>query len=180
MNYKKCVYFVEGPCEKTLIDALKSEPRLIMPGKVHVHNVIQEEIPRRLVIMIQAGSNVVFVFDTDVEKTDILKKNIGYVKRYASRITILNLVQVLNFEDEIVRATDVRRAQDLTKSSGVSEFKSAFCRMNHESCRNALTRHHFDIRQLWIKDPPSSFSFIEQCGDNIKLWDKERDFIQPG
>ena len=39
MNYKRCVYFVEGPCEKQLIDALKAEPRLLTPGKVHVHNV---------------------------------------------------------------------------------------------------------------------------------------------
>ena len=34
--------------------------------------------------MIQTGTTVVFVFDTDVEKTDILLKNISYVKKYVS------------------------------------------------------------------------------------------------
>ena len=45
MNYKRCVYFVEGSCEKQLIDAMKAEPCLLTPGKVNVHNVIQDEIP---------------------------------------------------------------------------------------------------------------------------------------
>ena len=52
MNYKKCIYFVEGACEKQLIDALKAEPRQLTPGKVLVHNIIQEEIPRREINMI--------------------------------------------------------------------------------------------------------------------------------
>ena len=47
MNYKRCVYFVEGPCEEKLINALKIEPRLLTPGKVNVYNIIQNEIPRR-------------------------------------------------------------------------------------------------------------------------------------
>lgn len=75
MNYKRCVYFVEGPCEEKLINALKIEPRLLTPGKVNVYNIIQNEIPRREVNMIKAGTIVVLVFDTDVEKTDILQKN---------------------------------------------------------------------------------------------------------
>lgn len=64
MNYKRCVYFVEGPCEEQLTNALKAEPRLLTPGKVNVHNVIQDELPRRVVNMIHAATMVVFVFDT--------------------------------------------------------------------------------------------------------------------
>lgn len=89
MNYKRCVYFVEGPCEKKLIDALKAEPRLLAPGKVNVYNVIQNEIPRRIVNTIMVGTMVVFVFDTDVDKTDILLRNISYVKKYATQVKVV-------------------------------------------------------------------------------------------
>lgn len=34
MKNRKIVYFVEGECEKALIDAIKNEPRLIEAGKV--------------------------------------------------------------------------------------------------------------------------------------------------
>jgi len=50
MNYKKCVYYVEGSCEEQLVNALKLEPRKLIPGKVKVHNIVQDEIPRREVI----------------------------------------------------------------------------------------------------------------------------------
>lgn len=169
MNYKRCVYFVEGPCEEKLINALKIEPRLLTPGKVNVYNIIQNEIPRREVNMIKAGTKVVLLFDTDVEKTDILQKNIDYLKKYASQVKVVNLAQVMNFEDEIARATDVKKAQDLTKSLSVSEFKTAFCKFKVEECRNALYRHHLDVSQLWSKTPPDRFSFVKQGGDSIKL-----------
>ncbi len=169
MNYKSCVYFVEGPCEKQLIDALKAVPRLLTPGKVNVHNVVQDVIPRRVVNMIKVGTTVVFAFDTDVEKTDVLLKNIVYMKKYATQVKIVLLAQVLNFEDEIARATDVKKAQELTKSRTVSDFKSDFCRLKVEECRRALERHHLDVSVLWTKNPPGDFSFIEQNGDTIKL-----------
>ncbi len=169
MNYKRCVYYVEGKCEEQLINALKEEPRLLTPGKVNVVNIIQNEIPRREVNMIKAGTTVVFVFDTDVEKTDILQKNITYVKKYASQIKLVQLAQVKNFEDELVRATDVKKAQEITKSLSVSNFKSDFCRLKVEECRNALERHNIKVSVLWTKKPSKAFSFVEQGGDAIKL-----------
>ena len=169
MNYKSCVYFVEGPCEKQLIDALKAEPRLLTPGKVNVHNVIQDIIPRRVVNTIKAGTTVVFAFDTDIDKTDVLLKNIAYMKKYAAQIKIILLAQVMNFEDEIERTTDVKKAQELTKSTSISHFKSDFCRLKVAECRNTLERHHLDVSVLWTKNPPENFSFVKQNGDTIKL-----------
>ena len=95
MNYRRCMYYVEGQCEEQLINVLKAEPRRLTPGKVKVHNIIQEEIPRREVNMISQGTTVVFVYDTDVEKTDVLKKNIDHVMKYASQAKIVHLAQVL-------------------------------------------------------------------------------------
>lgn len=107
MNYKKCLYFVEGACEKQLIDVLnKQHPYRLAPGKVIVQNSIHDLIPRNTITALSPGTEVVFVFDTDVEKTDILLKNIQHVKDYVSQVRVINLAQVLNFEDEIVRATD--------------------------------------------------------------------------
>lgn len=169
MNFKKCMYFVEGSCEEQLINALKADPRCISPGKIKVHNIILEEIPRREVNMIQAGTTVVFVYDTDVDKTDILKKNIKHVREYTSRIKLIHLAQVQNFEDEIVRSTDVKKAQELTKSKSIRDFKSDFCRMKITECRNALERHHIDVSRLWVTKPVGDFTFVEQNGDEIKI-----------
>ncbi len=118
--------------------------------------------------MIMSGTTVVFAFDTDVEKTDVLKKNVDRVKRYAEQIKIVYLAQVLNFEDEIIRATDVKRVRDLTRSESVSEFKSDFCRMKPTDCRSSLERHHFDNSKIWVTVPPAGFGFVQQNGDTIK------------
>ncbi len=37
-------YFVEGEDEKHLIEVLKTDIKLIMPGKVQIFNVVQEII----------------------------------------------------------------------------------------------------------------------------------------
>lgn len=170
MNYKKCVYFVEGPCEKQFLEVLnKLHPYRLAPGKVNTHNVVQELIPQRVINAVPPGTMVVFVFDTDKEKTDVLLQNIRHVKDYVSQVRLVNIAQVLNFEDEIVRATDLKKAQELTKSASVSDFKSDFCRMKEQSCRNALERHHLDLEKMWVKAPPENFSFIKQESDKIKL-----------
>ena len=169
MNYKRCIYFVEGNCEQQLINALKMEPRKLIPGKVTVHNVIQNIIPRREVNKILPGTIVVFVFDTDVEKTDILIKNVDYLKKYVSKVKIINLAQVKNFEDEMVRATNVKKAQDLTKSRSASEFKSDFCRLKVTECRKMLERHEIKVGVLWTTNVPDSFHCVVQNSECVKI-----------
>ena len=169
MNYKKCVYYVEGSCEEQLVNALKLEPRKLIPGKVKVHNIVQDEIPRREVNMISAGTIVVFVFDTDVNKTDVLKKNLEHVKKYATQVKIVYLAQVLNFEEELVRTTDIKKIHDLTRSKSIKDFKSDFCKMKTIDCRHALDRHKIDISKLWSTNPPDYYSFITQNGSEIKI-----------
>ena len=170
MNYKKCLYFVEGPCEKQLIDALnKQRPYKLAPGKVIIQNPVHELISRNTITSLSPGTQVVFVFDTNVEKTDILLKNIRHVKDYVSQVMIVHLAQVLNFEDELVRASDLKKAQELTRSASVSDFKTAFCKMKAAACRSALERHHLDVGKLWITTPPEKFSFIKQESGKVKL-----------
>lgn len=120
----KCIYYVEGPCEQQLIAALKENPAKLIPGKIKVFNVIQNLIPKSQMLSIQTGTTVVLVFDTDVEQTAKLKKNLDLLTRYCGELLIVFLPQVLNLEDELVRCTDVSSAADLTRSNSIRNFKN--------------------------------------------------------
>lgn len=158
----KCIYFVEGECEKQLINALKISPEILTPGKVKVYNVKQNLIPKSQLLAIQPRTKVALVFDTDVEDRKALDKNIEMLRKYCSNVTVINMMQVLDFEDEIVRSTDVGRAQDLTKSRSVSNFKTDFCRMKVNDCRSLMERYQFDIKKMWTAEPPTAFMDLKQ------------------
>ena len=168
MAERKCIYIVEGECEEKLIGALKEQPSLIKQGKIKRFNVIQNELKKSLLMTFAPGSTVILVFDTDVEITDALKKNIELLKEYCSGIDVMTVAEVRCFEDEIERSTDVSRAEDLTKSANLSGFKAKINRMNAEKLRIILNKHSFNIEKLWIKDPPKSFGFLTQDGRKIK------------
>lgn len=92
----KCIYYVEGPCEQQLIAALKESPSKLIPGKVKVYNVVQNLIPKSQMLSIQSGTTVVLAFDTDVEQTTNLKKNLELLNRDYGKLHIVFLPQVLN------------------------------------------------------------------------------------
>lgn len=164
----KCIYYVEGPCEQQLISALKEAPKKLMPGKIKVFNVIQNLIPKSQMLSIQARTIVTFVFDTDVNQTEKLRKNIELLKRYCGKVRIVFLPQVLNLEDELVRSTDVKRVTELTKSNSISNFKTDFCKMKPKACRTMLERHALDCSKLWVTRAPKAFEFIEYNSSQIK------------
>lgn len=165
---KRCYYLVEGECEEKLINALKEKPALIVSGKVKKYNVVQQELTTSQLMTFAPGSNVILVFDTDVELTDILKRNIALLRKQCGGVEVMTVTEVLNFEDEIERATNVAKAQDLTKSKSVSEFKTAVNKMKAAEFRHALNRHKFDLGKLWVKEPPVKFRFLSQDGEKIK------------
>lgn|GEM_PF-4374924 len=39
---RRCIYYVEGECERQLINSLKEQPSMIVPGKVKVYNYCHE------------------------------------------------------------------------------------------------------------------------------------------
>lgn len=162
-----CIYFVEGKCEAALLAALKEPPQKILSGRVKVFNVISNLIPRSQLITIQAGTTVVFVFDTDVPVTESLKKNIAHVSTYCSKTKIIFLPQVLNLEDELVRCTNISNITDLTRSRSKKDFKRDFCAMTN--CRDILTRHQLDVLRLWTKKPPEVFGFLPANSSFVKI-----------
>ena len=160
---KTYTYFVEGECEQKLLNAIKAKPSLIKPGKVHVLNVIQERIKDSQLISIKEGY-VIFVFDSDVPKVEILIENINKVKSScpAKTVKLLHLVQVPKFEYELVRSTNVRRAAEITGSRSNKDFKSDFLALH--DCRAALERKGFDINKMWRMEVPEPFNSIVSQG----------------
>lgn len=165
---EKCFYFVEGKCEKQLINALQQPPGKLIPGRVKVFNIIQELIPISILVTIQSGSKVALVFDTDKADTEKLEENIKRILCYCKNIKILYLPQVRNFEDELLRCTDVRSVIELTHSRSLSNFKNDFCNLKPSDCRHLLERHHINADLLWSAAVPSEFRFIEHNCDGVK------------
>ena len=165
---KNCTYFVEGECEKKLLNALKASPNLILPGKVRVFNVIQDVLTGSHLYSIKEGY-VVFVFDSDVKTVEKLKQNIEKVRKYCPQktVTLLFLVQLKKLEDELVRATDVNKIEELTGSRSEKDFKSDFLAL--KDLRLVLNKHGFKIEKLWTQPVPEPFNFVEQGTERIVL-----------
>lgn len=167
---KNCVYYCEGEDDQKLIDALKVSPSKIQPGKSRKLNVVQSLIPKSILLGIKPDTNVVLVFDTDVTTNlDVVKKNIENIKKYCHGVKIINLFQVKNLEDELVRCTDVKSVLELTKSKSLSNFKTDFRKMKNEQCRNMLNRHNIEVAKLWTTKVPEEFDFAERNSSLIKL-----------
>lgn len=159
---KKCIYFVEGSCEKQLIDALKQRPAKLIPGKVKILNPVQRRLSKSLLLTIDPGSIVVFVYDTDKPEAEILLENIALLANLCVSVRVVHLMQVLNIEDELVRSTDVKSAPELTKSRGTGAFKSDFCRLTPLACRSLLDRHHLNAGKLWNTPSPAPYDRISR------------------
>lgn len=52
-------YYVEGDDEKRLIEVLKTDMRLIIPGKVQILNVVQERLTDLKLRTLQDGTTLV-------------------------------------------------------------------------------------------------------------------------
>ena len=164
---KKVIYLVEGDCEKTLINALKESPSMLKPGKIYIHNPVSTILTKGLIMTFAPTSDIVLVFDTDVDETKILKENISRLIKYNASYKIITIPQVKNFEDEIFRATNVSTPTELTNSKSLSDFKRDF--INVGNCRQLLSKHRFNINDLWIKTPTNLFSDIKQMSNMIKI-----------
>lgn len=162
-----CVYFAEGKCEERLLNALKETPSKIQPGRVKVFNVIHSLLPKSQLVTIQAGTTVVLVFDTDVPNTEYLKENIKRLSSLCQKVKLVYLPQVLNFEDELVRCSDLKSAAELTKSRSNKDFKRDFCSMTN--VRLALDRVNLKAEKLWTQKTPSEFAFISSNSSEILL-----------
>ena len=95
-------YFVEGECEKKFINELKvPKTDLILPGKVEVLNVVCEKISRQRLMVLNPKTNIILVYDIDVENTEILDYNLELLREFKFK-NIYHIQSIHNFEEELV------------------------------------------------------------------------------
>lgn len=71
-------YFVEGECEEKLINALRVNPvDYLISGKVTVFNFTNKLISNPRIAVLNKETIIILVYDIDVNKIDILEKNIA-------------------------------------------------------------------------------------------------------
>lgn len=65
------LYWVEGETEKKLITAIKNE--FILSGKIDIVRISENKISDMMIRMIKPNTNLIIVFDTDVNQESNIK-----------------------------------------------------------------------------------------------------------
>lgn len=159
-------YFVEGECETALLKALmhsQDNGYFICPGKIEIVNVIYEKISVTKAMTLKKGTKVVFVYDTDVKKTDVLEKNIDTLISF-SCVGIEDIIFVQSYktlEDEIVYScSGINDINKLLATNSKEDFKRKF--INHKDIVSKLASVGFDINKIWSRKPKDPFSDYDQ------------------
>ena len=166
-NNKIYHYFVEGDCEKKLIDEFKKiEHRELVAGKVDVMNIIYEKIPTAKLLTLRKNTIIILVYDIDIPQTEILIENLNKLAFYGFK-KIIHIQSINNFEDEIVYSTNINNINDFFKTSTVEEFKKLF--IKHGNIYSKLKNCGFNIELLWCrKNEKNPFNYFSKIGD-LKL-----------
>lgn len=168
INYR---YYVEGDDERAILNILKTELGCIRPGRVEKFNVIQNEFTVAQVREFRLNTVVIFVYDTDVNKTDILQQNIEFLKKQSSVKDVICIPQVPKLEKELVRACNIKKAKELTGSSSDKDFKRDLIK-----CTNLgklLQKYEFDIEKFWNSVPQNEFQIFSNDASKIKIKSKK-------
>lgn len=167
MKSKYVQYYVEGDDEKKLVDVLKTDLRLIKPGKVQKLNVVEQEITDIRLRTLKQGTMVVLVFDTDTGNVEILKRNIKKLEACPLVSEIVLIPQVANLEAELVRSCDIKRVEELLNSKSKGEFKSDLIRITNLAQK--LQEHQFNINLFWNSTPAQPYHDIVNQAAKVKL-----------
>ena len=159
-------YYVEGDNEKTLINTLKTNG-YIVSGKVEKINVIQETLTLSKIMTLKQNTIIILLYDTDVEKTDILEKNIALLKSQSYIKEVYCIPQIKNLEEELCHCCSIKKPKELTGSKSAKDFKRDFI-----LCRNLPQRLSicgFSLDKLWSRQPPIAFKAFGNDSSKIKL-----------
>lgn len=169
MKSKAIQYYVEGEDERKLINVLKTELRVIMPGKVQKLNVVEEKIKKMHLRTLSYGTIVVLIFDTDTDtgNLNILDENIRTLKECSTVSEIVLIPQVPNLEGELVRSCDIRKIEELLSSKSRKDFKSDLIHISN--LNKKLREHQFDINLFWCSSPTPPYQDIENQAAKIKI-----------
>lgn len=148
---KKIVYYVEGDCEKRLLDIYKTNPHnIFVPGKVYVFNFINKIITLDRLSALSRNSTIILVYDTDVANTSNLEANIKILKDHGFH-DIIHIQSIKTFEDELVYATSIRNINEIFNTESDNEFKSKFLRISKDSIASRLKKLNFNEELIWSR-----------------------------
>lgn len=162
-NYQ---YYVEGEDERCLVNALKKDLQCIQTGKVDRFNAIQECFSAVRIRALNQNTVIILVYDTDVENTSILRKNIQFLKKQKFIKDVICIPQIKKMEEELSYACNIKDVKEITHSRTIKDFKRDII-----SCTNLgdrLEKCGFDIDKFWSRIPVNKFSEFGNDAKKIK------------
>ena len=157
-------YFVEGENERKLIETIKN--KYLYSGKIKIINTIQNKVPNSILRTLERETVVVLVFDTDVEKIDILDENIKLIKNSNNVKDVICIPQIKNLEDELIYSTNINKIVDLLESKSKKDFKNDF-----NNCKNLMKKlenKEFKISKLWSRNAVDIYKKYKNDSEEIK------------
>ena len=157
-------YFVEGENERKLIETIKN--KYLYSGKIKVMNTIQNKVSKSILRTLERETIVVLVFDTDIEKVDILDENIKIIKNSNNVRDIICIPQIKNLEDELIYSTNITKIIDLLESKSKKDFKNDF-----NNCKNLIKKledKEFKISKIWSREAVDIFKKYKNEAIKIK------------
>lgn len=159
------LYIVEGDCEQHALSYLKKE--YIESGKVLVLNPLQREITKMMIRNFKENTIAILIFDTDTtDGTEKLEKNIEILKKAKNIKDIVIIPQVENFEDELIRASSIKKIEEFTNSKTRKDFKRDF--LANKNLSNLFQKNKFDIKKFWIGVPRGLYKSLKNEAIKIK------------
>lgn len=163
----KCVqYYVEGDDEKKLVEVLKTDLRVIAPGKVQKFNAVEQELTDLRLRTLKPNTTVVLIFDTDTGSIDTLLRNIKTLEKCKSVSEIVLIPQVNNLENELVRSCNIKKAEELLNSTSRGHFKHDLIHVSNLASK--LREHEFDINLFWSGQPSAPYDQLGNQAAKIK------------
>jgi len=159
-------YYVEGEDERKLLSVLKTEMGLIVPGKIEVFNVVQEEITAIRLMQLKKGTTVILVFDTDEGNVSVLSKNIKILSKCPEVKHVICIPQVNNLEDELIRSCNIKQIKELLGSKSNKDFKHDL--IVEKNLRKKLLANGFNIHEFWNKNPENRYKGINNDANGVK------------
>ena len=157
-------YFVEGENERKLIETIKN--KYLYSGKVKKINTIQNKVANSILRTLERETVVVLVFDTDVEKIDILDENIKLIMSSNNVKDVICIPQIKNLEDELIYSTNINKIVDLLESKSKKDFKNDF-----NNCKNLIKKledKEFKISKIWSREAVDIFKKYKNEAIKIK------------
>ena len=148
------------------MNTLKTNLKVIIPGKVQKLNVIEQLINDSILRTLKKNTLVVLVFDTDTNNANILKMNIEKLNSSSVVSKVIAVPQVPNLEKELIRSCNINKITELLDSRNEKEFKRDLIHITNLDKK--LKEHSFNINKLWSQPTPKPFDNIKNESKKIK------------